>query len=106
ILTGVGRDGDHLGDRRALAQLTPRRRLAAKPDVVLEIEAKGGVALAHTTGLEPARHVIFGDPDLIVAVSEVRRVDQLQLIGEVLADREPRARIGLVRDYGWFDPDL
>ena len=57
-----------------------------------EVQAIAVVALAHGARLEPARDVVFGDPDLIVAVGQVGRVDRAQVVGEVLADREPRAR--------------
>ena len=95
--------------RRHLRTLAGCRRgagLAAEADVVTEVHAVAGVALPDASRLEPARDVVLGDPDLIVAVGEVRRVDELQLVGEVLAEREPRARIGLVGDQRRLDADL
>ena len=89
-----------------LARLTPRRGLAAEADVVLEVQAIAGVALPDAAGLEPPRDVVLGDPDLIVAVGEIRRVDELQLVGEVLPQRQPRARIGFAGDERRLDADL
>ena len=56
------------------------------------------VFLTDCACLESTRDVVLGDPDLIVAVREVRGVDQLQVVGEFLADGESRAWVRFVGD--------
>ncbi len=73
---------------------------------MLKIDAIGCIALADATRAEPSRHVVFGDPDLIVAVGQVRRVDQLQLVGEILPDGQSCTRVGLVGDDGWLNANF
>ena len=83
-----------------------RLGLAAEADVVTEVEAIAAVLLTDAARLEPACDVVLGDPDLIVAVGEVGGVDELQVVGELLADRQARARVGFVGDERRLDSDF
>ena len=71
-----------------------------------EVESIAAVLLADAARLEPATDVVLGNPDLIVAVGEIGGVDELQVVGQLLAEGEPRARVSFVRDERRLDPDL
>ena len=101
-----GNDDCEFGDLRLHALRATRLGSPAEANVVAEVEAIAAVLLADAARLEPASDVVLGDPDLIVAVGEVGGVDELQVVGQLLADREPRARVGLVGDQRRLDPDL
>ena len=58
----------------------------AESNVVAEVESIAAVLLADAARLEPAGDVVLGDPDLIVAVGEIGGVDELQVVGQLLAD--------------------
>ena len=71
-----------------------------------EIHPVAAVALAHDVGLEAARDVVSSHPDLVVAVGQVGRVHELQLVGQVLRDGQPGARVRFVRDQIRLQPHL
>ena len=83
-----------------------RLGLAAETDVVAEVQTIAAVLLADGACLESRVTSVLGDPDLIVAVGEVGGVDELQVVGEFLADREARARVGFVGDERGLDSDF
>ena len=56
------------------------------------------VLLSERPRREATGELVLGDPDLIGAVAQVHRVDQLELRGDVLPDGQPRRRVGLRRD--------
>ena len=73
---------------------------------MLEVHAIAGVALPDAAGLETAGDVVLGHPDLIAAVGEIGRVDELELVGQLLTQRQPCARVGLVGNQCRLDADL
>ena len=78
----------------------------AEANVVPEVESIGAVFLTNAARLEPAGDVVLGDPDLVVAVGQIGGVDEFKVVGQLLAEREPRARVGFVGDEGRLDPDF
>src|SRR5689334_17367945 len=61
---------------------------AAKAQVMMEIKTKAAIRLASAAGNESVFEVVLHYPDLVRAIHQVHRVDQLQLPGEVLAHGE------------------
>lgn len=95
------------GDRRPMSRLAPRCRIAAEAQIVTEVESVAVVfALAHAPHLESAGDVVLGDPDLVVAVCQVGRVNHFHPVGHVLADRQPRRWIGFIGDEHGLDSDF
>ena len=106
-LINAGRDIDRdFCDVGLWACRASRLRLATETDIVAEVHPVAVVFLTNCACLESTRDVVLGDPDLIVAVREVRRVDQLQLVGEFLADGESRAWVRFVGDERRLEPDF
>ena len=87
----------HAQDRRGFSA-PARWRIAAKLDVVLELEAVGVVGLPNHARRKALGHIEAADPDLIGAIFQIHRIHQPGALGDVLAKREARGGFGLLRD--------
>ena len=98
-------DHGKAGDGGPMSWLAARRRIAAEAQIVPKVAPIAVVLpLADGADLESPGDVVLGDPDLVVAVGQVGRVNQLHLVGHVLADRQPRGGIRFVGDEHGLDP--
>ena len=83
-----------------------RRSCAPEAQVVAKIETKGPVGLAHGARVEAGRRLEFGDPDLILAVSQIHGIDQLEFWGDIFPYGQAGAGFRFGRDQVRFQPDL
>ena len=97
---------DHLRDGRPTACDTTWLGRPAEPNIMAEVEPKAVVALSDTARMEAACDIVLGHQNPIVAVSEAGRVHEIELVGELLSNRQPRTRVCFIRDQVGFDANL
>jgi hypothetical protein len=93
----------HAVDDEVLPAISaPGLTYPAEPDIVPEIASEASIFLPDSTRRESLADVVLDYVNLLGAVDQIHRVDQFQVLGEVLADRQARAWISFVRDQVWL----